>query len=130
MGTWDKNPLDNDAALDWLREHGDVAGVRETLRSVANTAADVYLDSDEGQVATAAASIVASLTTFEGADHDLARRALARVLARNSELVALWDDYGSETKWHGEMRALLARLGGDPEIVSLAARGRARNEPG
>ena len=49
---------------------------------------------------------------------------MERVLARNSELPGLWDDYGFETEWHAGMRRLLARLGGDPAAASLAARGK------
>ena len=118
-----KKPLDNDAALDWLRESGGVAGIRETLKTVADFGADEYLDVDDGQAAVAAADMVASQTVFQAADRDLARRAMERVLARNSELAGLWDDYEFETEWHGEMRQLLMRLGGDPAAASLAARG-------
>ena len=43
-------------------------------------------------------------------DLALARRAVDRVVAHNSELAALWADHGPESGWHQQVRALLSRL--------------------
>jgi hypothetical protein len=144
VGSWGDKPFENDAALDWLAEieQGRRGGLRGILAAVAETPASSYLDVDDGSAAVAAAEIVAAvlaggrdtlplrarawLATHRGAivsgDLDLARRAVERVLAPSSELAGLWDDYGHEVEWHGEMRRLTARLGGDPEATSFAAR--------
>jgi len=134
MGAWGENAFENDAALDWLAEFetGGVATLRDTLSAVATTDSEDYVDVDDGSSAIAAAEIVAAafglrdvatktvrrwLEAHQGAlvdaDRDLARRAVERVLDRNSELCALWEEGGTDSAWHADVRALLGKLGGD-----------------
>jgi hypothetical protein len=106
------------------------AGLRDALRRAARTPEDVYLDADDGASAIAAAELVAAasgrgrerlparaidwvdrVATLVGADdHALARRAVARVVARNSELASMWADHGPDSRWHQQVRALLGEL--------------------
>ena len=145
MGSWGHRSFDNDMALDMLADlqDGGPARLREALSTVAETGPDQYLDVDDGNAVVASAEIVAAVlgagrerlpeevrrwlaahpTAFKPTDLALARRALERILAPNSELVGLWDDYGFETEWHAGMRRLMARLGGDPAAAGFAARG-------
>jgi hypothetical protein len=95
-------------------------------------AADEYIDVDDGARAIAAAELVAA-ALGHGSDHlptraktwlvanefaivvadlALARRAVLRVLAANSELRQLWDEGGSDNAWLGRMRVLVTRLVG------------------
>ena len=135
MGAWGEKAFENDSALDWLAELDGrgLAMLRETLAEVAGLHVDDYLDVDDGTSAIAAAEIVAAalerqrdrvpkklhtwLDTHEGAlvgdDRVLARQAVARVLAARSELRELWEEDGTESAWHVDVRALLGRLGGD-----------------
>jgi hypothetical protein len=131
MGAWGEESFQNDAAMDWLPslEGEGVAVLRRTLSAVADTREDDYLDVDDGSATLAAAEIVAASRRGErdrvpkglGAwldsnaaavtaeDEAVARRAVQRVLARNSELSSLW---GHDAGWHANVRALLGRLGG------------------
>jgi len=134
MGAWGEKAFENDSALDWLAEF-EVDGLsllRETLTRVAELHADEYLDVDDGAASVAAAEIVAAalgrqrdrvpatlngwLDAHEGSlvgdDQELARRALERVLRAGSELRDLWEEGGTESAWHADVRALLGRLGG------------------
>ena len=140
MGAWGDKPFENDAAVDWLaelEEHG-VAALRETLNAVAETDGADYLDVDDGSAAIAAAEIVAAGLRRRAAgtaearrrlaaqlgfgdrssDRELARRAVERVLAPQSELRGLWDDAGSESGWHAAVGELLERLGGDASAIA------------
>ena len=141
MGAWGEKAFENDAALDWLveLETGDVATLRETLSAVATAHSDDYVDVDDGSRAVAAAEVVAAafglrhvatqpvrswLETHQGAlvdtDRDLARRAVQRVLERNSELCTLWEARGGDRAWHTNLRALLGELGSDAESEKAA----------
>lgn len=134
MGAWGEKAFQNDSALDWLAEL-EVEGVtalRGTLSRVADTADGEYLDVDDGSAAVAAAEIVAAAlghgrdrvtkkviawldanqTAVGAEDLVLARRAVERVLSGESELRALWDESGSDSAWHVDVRVLLVRLGG------------------
>jgi hypothetical protein len=145
MGAWGEKAFENDSALDWLAEleAGGVHAVRTALETVTQTDEGEYLDVDAGAHAIAAAEIVAValgqagdrvppqvaswLEANAGAvdteDLALARKAVERVLAANSELRGLWDDIGASTPWHADVMSLLTRLGGNP---SLSARPVAR----
>jgi hypothetical protein len=140
MGTWGEKSIENDAAADALAEleAGGIAELRRILSNVADTAEDEYLDVDDGSAAIAAAEIVAAASghgrdrvpkrlgawldanaSLVGpADVTLARRAVERVLAENSELRGLWDERGPDTAWHADVRRLLLQLGGDPGAPS------------
>jgi hypothetical protein len=139
MGAWGGQAFQNDAALDWLSvlEAGGVAELRGLLARVADSESDDYVDVDDGSAVIAAAEIVAATLPFgqdrltnEGKswldanatdlgpeDLALARRAVERVLAGESELRALWDANGPESEWHADVRVLLVRLGGDVDLV-------------
>ena len=112
MGTWGMKAFESDDAMDWvsaLEESGDDSAVREALTTAADAPADEYLEAPDGQVALAAAEVVAAATGQPGdlpdevvgwvATHassvvghvELARRAIERVMAAtNSELRDLW----------------------------------------
>lgn len=129
MGSWGDGPFQNDAALDWLSEveSRGVEAVREALSRAVRTPDGAYLDADDGASAIAAAELVAASGSHEkdhlparalgclahvaslvGADDlTLARRAVDRVVARNSELASL---HGPESGWHQHVRALQSKL--------------------
>ncbi|MEZ4393264.1 MAG: DUF4259 domain-containing protein [Polyangiales bacterium] len=139
MGTWGEGTFQNDAALDWLSEveSRGAEAVRAALRRAATTPGDGYLDCDEGASAVAAAELVAAAsghgeeelparalawldagaTAFGAEDLALARRAVDRVVAPNSELAALWAEHGPENGWLLRVRALRSRL---PEGAAAA----------
>jgi hypothetical protein len=152
MGAWGEKAFENDSALDWLTEleAEGVTALRTILSTVAETEEDDYLDVDDGAGAIAAAEIVAAalgrgrdrvpkqviawLDANAGAirseDLALARRAVERVVAPNSELRGLWDPDGSNTTWHADVGVLLTRLGGDPGTASRRAeKGRGQPRP-
>jgi hypothetical protein len=132
MGVWGEGTFQNDAALDWLSEveSRGVEAVRDALRRAVRTPDDGYLDVDDGASAIAAAELVAAasgrgkghlparalgwldqVAWVVGADDlALARRAVDRVVAHNSELAALWAEHGPESGWHQQVRALLGKL--------------------
>ncbi len=147
MGAWGEGTFQNDAALDWLSEveSRGVEAVREALRRAARTPDDGYLDVDDGASAIAAAELVAA-ASGHGKEHlsaralgwldpiasvvaaddlALARRAVDRVVAHNSELAALWADHGPESGWHQQVRALLNKL---PEVSAAAVVPEERDE--
>jgi hypothetical protein len=136
VGTWDEGAFDNDTAADWAREFdsADLASgmqlIENALGRAAGTPADSYLDREDGDLAVAAAELVAYIadepvegtpynaTALDWADRvdaeaelrllDLARQALARVTGRNSESAALWDE-GPST-WRESVAELAAKL--------------------
>ncbi|HVY30404.1 MAG TPA: DUF4259 domain-containing protein [Polyangiaceae bacterium] len=131
MGAWGEGSLQNDAALDWVMElkAEGVAAVREALSTVASYSLDDYLDVDDGNRAIAAAEVVAAAfgphdrvklpfaawlkahgKALTEDDKQLACKAVQRVLAKNSELRGLWDDYGDDSPWHQGVDDLLSRL--------------------
>jgi hypothetical protein len=132
MGTWGTGPFDSDDALDWvweLQEAPDWSMVDSALRTAADTAPDVDLEAPAGQVAWAAATVVTAaahpgvavpdevapwLDRHRGACpaelRSLASRALERVLADRSELVALWNEAGNDD-WLTDVQRLVSQLG-------------------
>jgi len=131
MGAWGTGPFDNDDAGDWvseLRDAHDLAVVRQAL--AAAVANDDYLEAPEGNVAVAAAAVVAA--SLDGAreglpedvqawlrdgrewatvrDARLARRALDRVTGANSEAAELWADSSSAEEWSQAVASLRQRL--------------------
>jgi hypothetical protein len=132
MGAWGNRTFQNDAALDWLSEAESrgVEAVRDALTRATMTPDGGYLEADDGASAIAAAELLAAasghgkerlparalgwldrIASRWSATDDLAlaRRAVDRVVARNSELAALWADHGPESGWHQQVRALLSR---------------------
>lgn len=127
MGTWGTGPFANDDAADFANalDEADPARrellIREALHRAVD--ADDYLESDDAAVAVAAAAVVAAVRTGGGVDFgegpeylstgeatplpadvvDLARRALDRVAADDSELRELWEEADS---WDEALAAL------------------------
>src|SRR5437588_7916019 len=129
MGAWGEGAFDNDTAADWAWEFDRADGesglriIRETLEAATATEPVEYLDADVGQQAVAAAEVVAAVRgeaiqrspyneavtgwidrAHPSADSNLsalARAALARVTADNSELAALWDEV--ESSWRASI---------------------------
>ncbi|MER7667144.1 DUF4259 domain-containing protein [Kitasatospora sp. NPDC096128] len=127
MGTWDIGHFDNDTAADFAGRldaaaPGERAGlVRAALERAARS--PEYLDDDEGAQAVAAAALVAAqcpggaaVTTAYGPKEPigplpvelrpLAVGALDRVVAEESELLALWGEAGAIGPWRELIRAL------------------------
>jgi hypothetical protein len=147
MGAWGEGTFENDAALDFLSEveSRGVEAVRDALSRAAKTPDDSYLDADDGVAAIAAAELVAATggrgkerlparalglldqvaSVVSADDVALARRAVDRVVAHNSEIATLWADHGPESGWHQHVRALLSNL---PEGSTAAAAPEGRDE--
>ena len=128
MGTWGTGPFDDDQASDWvweLQEAKDWGVVMTALQGAADAADDAYLEAPDGQIAWAAAAVVAaaddpgvtvpeevsSWLASHRADRPfearlLAVKALRRITSDHSELVELWEEAGDE-----EWRANITRLG-------------------
>lgn len=132
MGTWGEGPFDDDGASDWaweLEESMDWGVVEIALRGAADVGADDYLEAPDGQIAWAAAAVVAAVDdpTIRLPDgvsnwlghHRAARpreirgvglQALRRVLGPNSELVELWREAGEEDAWRKKVEGVAAAL--------------------
>jgi hypothetical protein len=136
VGTWDEGAFDNDTAADWAHEFdgADLASgmrlIENALGRAAGTPADSYLDREDGDLAVAAAALVAYIadepvdetaynaTALDWADRvdaeaesrllDLARQALARVTGKGSESADLWDE-GPST-WRESVAELAEKL--------------------
>jgi hypothetical protein len=132
MGTWGTGPFDDDGASDWaweLQEAQDWSVVEAALRGAAEVGTDAYLEAPDGQVAWAAAAVVAAVDdplaaslpddvrkwldlhreARPSATRPLALRAVQRVLADNSELVELWQEAG-EDEWRASVEKVAAVL--------------------
>jgi hypothetical protein len=131
MGAWGSKAFQNDSAVNWLnqlRARG-IDVLRRTLTSVDQTNELHELDVDDGASAIAAAEVVAAAFGFFGRDRlppearawlnanqrafvatdlTLAKRAVQRVVAPNSELSALWHDGSAHNPWQAEVNALIS----------------------
>ena len=131
MGTWSHEPFGNDSANDWaynLEECKDFSLVTAVLKRAAES--EEYLDADEAVEAVAAAEVLAK-ALGRGTQSDaytekvaawlasvpakpspellqLAQRALARVLAPESELRELWEESEHFAEWEASIVALQA----------------------
>jgi hypothetical protein len=133
MSAWTSGLFDNDDALDFiddLAEAPDWRTVVQILDHVTKTAG--YLEAPEGQIAVAAAAIVAAavgevtilpdnhreLKAALGAPPEgtvrLARSALARVVAPASELDELWQEGDEHDAWLTQIAALQSTLSAAP----------------
>ncbi|MGX2994128.1 DUF4259 domain-containing protein [Streptomyces sp. JNUCC 64] len=134
MGTWDIGPFENDAAADFGSDVDATARderealLRAKLVRVARTPVSEFLDSWYGEVAVAAAALIAAgcpggepvrtsygpeeaLPVFADDLRPLAVEALDRVLAGESELAELWDETSSGPQWRegvSRLRLVLA----------------------
>ncbi|WP_029915570.1 DUF4259 domain-containing protein [Caulobacter sp. UNC358MFTsu5.1] len=129
MSAWAHGPFDNDDALDFIEDLAEAPGWRtitQALDHVSKTAG--YLEAPEGQIAVAAAAIVAAavgeatilpdnhreLKAALGAPPEgsvaLARSALARVVAPASELDELWQEGDGHDAWLTQIAALQSTL--------------------
>ena len=134
MGAWSHEPFGNDSACDWAYElegKSDFSVIEASLRQVLDNG-DEYLDADLASEAVAAAEVLAksreqgtqSDSYTEAVDNwlaqvdgppppglfDLASRALARVLAPDSELRELWEDSDDFAAWESSITALQAAV--------------------
>lgn len=133
MGAWAEDAFGNDAACDWagdFAENPNLDAVREAIERVLET--DGYLESDEASECLAACEVLARLkgrwglrnayseeidrwveSVDIGPPEELmasAREAITRILGEDSELKELWDEDGTNEKWHDEMNDLLLRV--------------------
>lgn len=134
MGAWGHDTFDNDSACDWayeLEECDDLSFIEETLNQVIECG-DEYLDSDEASRALAACDVLGRLRGNFGvrnpsteavdgwvAAHTdlradellpLAHNVIDRILAKDSELLELWQDTDSLSEWQASVEALRTRL--------------------
>ena len=131
MGSWGTGPFDNDDAADWaweLKEAPDFEIVRQALVTAVEN--DEYLELPEGNIAVAAAAVVAASVdgSPEGlpeevrswleqgskratpGDLRLAIQALDRVTGDESERAALWAESTSAEEWSRVVVRLRERL--------------------
>ncbi|HWD81325.1 MAG TPA: DUF4259 domain-containing protein [Kribbella sp.] len=136
MGAWDASVFGNDDAADWvgdLADGGTTEQVEDLLREVAGLPADEYLEGGQGAEALAAAELVAAAlgrglpaNAYSEAGmawvaqhpevaklRDVAKAAVERVRAGESELVELWQDADAADYevWQAAAADLLSRLG-------------------
>ena len=129
MGTWDDGLFDNDDASDFIDDLAEAADWRTVVRMLDHVTKQAgYLEAPEGQIAVAAAAIVAAavgdvtilpdnhrdLKVALGAPPEgavaLARLALARVVAPASELDELWQEGDGHDAWLTQIAALQTTL--------------------
>jgi len=133
MGAWSHEPFGNDTAADWadgLEESRDFGPVAAVLQRAADSGED--LDAGEAEEAVAAAEVLAkalgrgtqsdaytepvdewlaSITVKPSVELlQLAQRALARVLAPDSELRELWEESDDFAQWQSSIAALQTAL--------------------
>ncbi|MFI7098152.1 DUF4259 domain-containing protein [Streptomyces sp. NPDC050161] len=138
MGTWGTDPFGGDAAADFA---AGLAGLPESRRLFAVRAALAeaaeerrYLEAPEGEVAVAAAALLAAARPGaapcapalgpgqaipEPSEElaGLAVHALDRVLAPDSELAELWDESDAGQEWRASVAGLRTALGPAAERV-------------
>jgi hypothetical protein len=132
MGTWGDGPFDDDVASDWvweLQEASDWGVVETALRGASEVGEDAYLEAPDGQVAWAAAAVVAAaddpsmkvpdeVSAWLDSHRDarppsirpVAQQAVRRFLGTNSELVELWNEAGEEDAWRKNVEKTAAAL--------------------
>jgi hypothetical protein len=134
MGTWGIGVFENDTACDFAANVADGGGVQalvQALDRVLVPASD-YLRAQDADRGLAAAEIVARLKGIRGQRTaytaeidawierssapiseellDKARRAIARILTKPSELVDLWMDSGDFEDWKRDVEEVSKRL--------------------
>jgi len=133
MGAWNPGPFDNDEASDFIEDLAEAPDWRTVVQMLDHvTKLAGYLEAPEGQIAVAAAAIVAAavgeatilpddrqaLKAALGAPPSgavaLARSALARVVAPASELDELWQEGDDHDAWLTQIAALQMTLSARP----------------
>lgn len=133
MSAWASGLFDNDDALDFIEDLAEAPDWRTVVQILDHvTKAAGYLEAPEGQIAVAAAAIVAAavgdatilpdnqreLKAALGAPPEgavrLARSALARVVAPASELDELWQEGEDHDAWLTQIAALQTTLSARP----------------
>ncbi|MDG2529642.1 DUF4259 domain-containing protein [Caulobacter endophyticus] len=132
MGAWDHGPFDNDEAADFIEDLAEAPDWRTIVRILEHvTKAAGYLEAPEGEMAVAAAAVVAACLGDgavlpedqrglkdalgpppEGAAR-LARAALTRVVAPASEIDELWQEGDDHDAW-------LTHIAGLQTILSVS----------
>ncbi len=131
MTAWAPGPFDNEEAADFIEDLTEAPDWR-TVMTLMEHAANVsgYLEEADGELAVAAAAIVASCVGVgsvlpdnhadlkaalgkppEGAAN-LARKALARVVGTASELDEAWQEGEDHDAWLTQIAGLQSLLGG------------------
>lgn len=133
MGAWGYGSFENDDAADFLvdaRDSGDLSLIREVLDNVLTSTE--YVEAPDASRAIAATEIVAAAMGRPTAaaqqedglrqwlarirptiDPDLAaqaREALARILARDSELRELWEETDEFSEWRESVTEIVRQL--------------------
>lgn len=135
MGTWSVDAFGNDNAADWayeLEEAEDLGPIEEALTSVLSASGE-YVEAPDAAIALAAAEVLARLSGSPGEKNayteeidnwvagtsvkptaeliEMAKAAIDRILAENSELNELWKDSDEYDDWRASVSDLRARLG-------------------
>ena len=130
MSAWASGLFDNDDALDFIDDLAEAPEWRTVVQALDYVTKQAgYLEAPEGQIAVAAAAIVAAavgevtilpdnqreLKAALGAPPEgavaLARSALARVVAPASELDELWQEGDEHDAWLTQIAGLQSALG-------------------
>jgi hypothetical protein len=129
MSAWTSGLFDNDDALDFIDDLAEAPEWRTVVQALDYVTKQAgYLEAPEGQIAVAAAAIVAAAVgdvTILPDNHRelkaalrappegavaLARSALARVVAPASELDELWQEGDEHDAWLTQIAALQTTL--------------------
>jgi len=134
MGAWSHEPFGNDTANDWaydLEKTKDLSHIEAALDSVLKQGA-TYLEAPSAEEAIGAIEVLAKLLG-RGTQSDAytekvdawvksikqkpsaallqkARKVIARILEKDSELLKLWQDSDELQKWRASMEQLLAAV--------------------
>ena len=131
MTAWAPGPFDNEEAADFIEDLAEAPAWRAVTAALEHAAnVSGYLEEAEGELAVAAAAIVASCVGTgsvlpdnhaelkaalgkppEGAA-SLARKALARVVGTASELDETWQEGDGHDAWLTQIAALQGLLSG------------------
>jgi hypothetical protein len=135
MGAWAEDTFGNDTACDWVGIFLNapcLPAVKLAVEAVIES--DNYLDSDEACDCLAACEVIARLQGRWGVRNSYSEEldkwieanptsipddikaaadaAIERILGEDSELLELWDDGGSNEKWHRAIDDLRERIRG------------------
>lgn len=131
MGAWDTGPFDNDEGADFIADLAEAPDWRVVVQILDHVGrAPGYLEGPEGEMAVAAAAVLAAsldndagllpdehsgLPAALGAPPEgavrLARAALTRVVGPASELDELWQEGDQHDAWLLHIAGLQATLG-------------------